>query len=372
MDAKADPGSERTVFWDEGLRGFGLMVTSGGHRSFVVQYRVGGRSRRMSFKDGLGLAEARREARAALGVVAKGRDPLAERRAVEAEAGNTLKSIAAEYLSREAKRLRSIDQIRATLERLVYPKFGSRQIESIRRAEIARLLDKIDDERGPVMADHTLAVLRRLMNWHAGRSDDFRSPIVRGMARTSPRERTRERTLTDDELRAVWRAAETHRNSYGYLIRFWILTATRRDEAARMCREELNGSDWLIPGARHKSKREFLLPLSPAAHALLDRVPVTGGNDRGFTFSTDGKVPISGFSKFKGEFDKLCGVTDWRHHDLRRTARSLMSRAGVPSEHAELALGHVIPVFAASTTGTSTTMKSGAHLRHWLPKSNAF
>ena len=188
----------------------------------------------MHFKRGLSLEAARKQARGVIGAVAKDRDPLAERRKEKVEATNTLKSIAEEYLTRESGRLRSIDQRRSCLERLVYPKFGSRQIDSIRRSEIVRLLDKIEEENGPVMADHTLAVLRRLFTWHAGRSDDFRSPIVRGMARTSPKERARQRVLTDDELRAVWKAAEASQSPFGSMVRFIVLTATRRNEAARL------------------------------------------------------------------------------------------------------------------------------------------
>jgi integrase len=310
----------------------------------------------MHFKRGLSLDEARKQARGVIGAVAKDRDPLAERRKEAAEATNTLKSIAEEYLGREAGRLRSIEQRRGTLERLVYPKFGSRQIDSIRRSEIVRLLDKIEDNNGPVMADHTLAVLRRLMTWHAGRSDDFRSPIVRGMARTSPKERARQRVLTDDELRAVWKAAEASQNTFGALVRFILLTATRRNEAARLRREELSGNECLIPGSRHKSKRDFLLPLSDAALAVLRVVPVIGRQkDKGYVFTTDGEHAISGFSKFKRELDdrilvarreqdaKAAPLPNWTLHDLRRTGRSLMSRAGVAPDHAERALGHVIP-----------------------------
>ena len=65
------------------------------------------------------------------------------------------------------------------------------------------------------MADHVLAYLRRVMTWHASRSDDFRSPIVRGMARTRPSQRRRQRVLSDDELKAVWRAAEASQNAFG-------------------------------------------------------------------------------------------------------------------------------------------------------------
>jgi integrase len=354
-DAKAAPGAERTVYWDEGLPGFGLVVTAAGHKSFVCQYRAARRSRRMHFKRGLSLEEARKQARGVIGAVAKDRDPLAERRKETAEATNTLKSIAEEYLTREAGRLRSIAQRRACLARLIYPLFGSRQIDSIRRSEIVRLLDKIEDENGPVMADHTLAVLRRLFTWHAGRSDDFRSPIVRGMARTSPKARARQRVLTDDELRAVWKAAEASKTPFGSMVQFIVLTATRRNEAARLRREEVSGTECLIPGSRHKSKRDFLLPVSSAALAVLAEVPVIGPcKDRGYVFTTDGVRPLGGFSKFKREFDEAVLAAQrqqdagakqtprWTLHDLRRTARSLMSRAGVGPDHAERALGHVI------------------------------
>jgi integrase len=340
--AKALPGVERTVYWDAQMPGFGLVVTAGGHRGFVVQYRAARRSRRLTMKRVLTLADARKEAHAVLGAVAKGGDPLAERRKTDATAANTLYSIAEEYLGREAKRLRSIEQRRAILERLVYPKFGARQIDSIRRSEIVRLLDKIEDESGPVMADQTLAVLRRLLTWHAGRSDDFRSPVVRGMTRTSPKERARQRKLTDDELRAIWRAADSSRSPFGKMVQYILLTATRRNEAARMRREEVSDADWLIPSSRHKSKRDFLLPLSSSAIAVLNRVPVI--DRRGdYVFTTDGVRPLSGFSKFKREFDKTCGVIGWTLHDLRRTARSLMSRAGIDPDHAERALAHALP-----------------------------
>jgi integrase len=340
---KAATDAERTIFWDTEIRGFGLVVTSAGHRSFVVQYRVGRRSRRMSFKSGLSLADARREAKAALGAVAKDRDPLAERRKIEATAEGTLRIIAETYLAREKKSLRSIGQRRAVLERVVYPRLGARQINEITRTDIVRLLDKVEDGSGPVAADMTLAIVRRLFTWYASRSDTFCSPIVRGMSRSKPRERRRKRVLSDDELRSVWKAAESSQNAFGFLLRFLLITATRRNEAARMRRSEIVDISWTIPAERHKSKENFLLPLSMTARAFLNEVPIIGHRNDGPVFTTDGKVPIAGFSKFKKTFDKRCPIAPWRMHDLRRTARSLMSRAGVSPDHAERATGHVIP-----------------------------
>lgn len=344
-DASAEPGAERTVYWDESLQGFGLMVMASGSRSYVVQYRNTRRqSRRMTLNSVLKLEAARKEAMGILSAAAKGADPLAERKVAAAAATNTLRAIGDAYLAREGKRLRSIEQRRDHLERLVYPKLGSLQVEDVTRKKIVNLLDKIEDESGPVMADAVLATIRRLLAWHAGRSDDFRSPIVRGMARSKPHERRRQRKLDDAEIRKVWEAAHQGSGPFGAMLRFVLLTATRRNEAADIQRSEISGSDWLIPGSRHKSKRDFLLPLSADAAAHLDTIPRVGRKSAtGFVFTTDGRRGIRGFSKFKKQFDANCGVTGWTIHDLRRTARTLMSRAGVDPDHAERAMGHVIP-----------------------------
>jgi integrase len=342
----------RTTYWDDAMPGFGLMVTANGHRSYVVQYRANGRSKRMHLKAGLTLSAARKEAKAILGAVAKGGDPLGERRKAQRAGSNTLKAIVEEYIFREGGRLRTIDERRNALNRLVLPRLGTRPISDITRSDITRLLDRIADENGAPMADHVLAYLRRVMNWHASRSDDFRSPIVRGMARTRPSQRRRQRVLNDAELMAIWRAAEASQSAFGYLVKFLLLTATRRNEAASMRRGEVSGDEWTIPQERYKTGLELVIPLSDAAQAVLAAVPKVG--KAGFVFTTDGKHALRGFSKFKREFDKrvLTALREhdpeatlprWTLHDLRRTARSLMSRAGVPSDHAERCLGHVLP-----------------------------
>jgi integrase len=130
------------------------------------------------------------------------------------------------------------------------------------------------------------------------------------------------------------------KNAFGPFVRFTLLTAVRRDEAANMRRSELDGDLWVIPATRYKGKHDHAVPLSRAALAVLQAVPVIGSGD--LVFTHDGERAIGGFSKFKRRLDQLSGVTGWTLHDLRRTARSLMSRAGVSSDHAERCLGHVI------------------------------
>src|SRR5262249_29677260 len=129
---------------------------------------------------------------------------------------------------------------------------------------------------------------------------------------------------------------------FARLVQFILLTGVRQNEAARMCRSELNGAEWLIPAARFKGKRDFLVPLTPAALAVLAALPTVGKSDSVPVFTNDGRRPISGFTKLKAAFDNACDIAGWTLHDLRRTARTLMSRAGVDKDHAEQALGHVI------------------------------
>jgi integrase len=335
-------GLDREIFWDESEPGFGLMVTSKGHKSFVVQYRCDGKSRRFTMKGLPPLDTARKQAKIILGKVAAGEDPVDdERRRKVAVAGkDSLKTIAENYLRREGDKLRTTEKRRATLERLVFPKLGAMPVDDIKRSDVNRLLDEIEDERGAAMADQVLALLRRIFNWHAIRDDNFRSPIVRGMARRTADQRERDRVLSDDELRAVWRTAEPYLQPWGAFLRFLLLTAARRTEVADMRWSELSNGNWTIPKERSKTNTETTLTLSAAAKRVLEELPRIEGCD--YVFTTNASAPISGFSVFKLRFDIACGVTNWRLHDLRRTARSLMSRAGVNPDIAERCLGHVI------------------------------
>ena len=382
--ATTEPGKARTIYWDEGLPGFGLMVTKSGHRSYTVQYRNGsgrsGTDRRMTIKGVLKLDDARREAKAILGCVAKGQDPLQEGRDKAAKAKGTLKAVCEEYLAREAGMRRDADgkatftdkgKLRSAPRRLrffkdvLYPdRIASRQLHEIRRSEIVKLLDKIEDADGPQAAHQALAFLSRLFSWYASRNDDFRSPIVRGMGRVKPRERARKRVLSDEEIRDGWTALDRNFQipmCFKQLVRVLLLTAVRRTEAARMAchevehlrRDDFEGEVWTCPAERMKGKHDHVVPLTSAVWDIIGE-RMNGTKSRPFVFSTsDGQKPFSGYSKAKRALDKKIAelrkadgrgpMAPWQLHDLRRTAKTLMQRAGVRPDISERVLAHVIP-----------------------------
>jgi integrase len=330
------PEGKRRIVWDAIVPGLGIRVTDRGVKTFVLVTRYPGSTnpapRSLGTYGAVTLEAARAKARAWLDLIGSGIDP--EQHAAR-KREQTFQAISEQYFLRKAKDHRSRAESEATLARLVYPTFGPRPIETINRSDIVRLLDQIEDERGPTMASSTLGIINRIMNFHASRTDDFRSPIVRGMGRGIGQARSR--VLSDDELRAIWKATADY-PIFGPMLRFILLTATRRNEAGKMRWAELNGDrTWIIPAARYKTSLDHVVPLSAMALSVL---PERNGE---FVFSKNGHQAMGGYERHKRAIDDASGVNGWVIHDLRRTARSLLSRAGVPSDHAERCLGHVIP-----------------------------
>jgi integrase len=331
--------------------GFGVRVTAAGTKAFVLFYRSNGVKRldtigtwtgnagggEYTVLQGIVAARARADD---LNRPGSSADPLPARTRTMQDgkrpAGETVADVLdaffARYVEKDAK-LRSAATIRSAFDRLVLPAIGNLGIYDVRRSDVAAMLDDIADNSGPVMADRVLGYARKAFNWFAARDDRFVPPIVKGMARVKPKERARDRVLTDDEIRLIWQNAS---GEFGRFVKFLLLTGARRNEAAQMERKELSGGNWTLPAVRNKTKVDLVRPLAKTAQELVN-------GDGRWIFTTDGKSPISGFSKFKRQLDRASGTADWTVHDLRRTARSLMSRAGVDSDHAERCLGHVIP-----------------------------
>ena len=360
--AALKPKPQRYEVSDGGCSGLRVCVFPSKKKSFVVRFRYRGLQRKLTLgpvliggvsetdtapelDTPLSLAAARELATKALREAKSGKtDPAAEktrkRQQERAAESDTLNAIAQEYLRREGQRLRTCNQRRADLELLCASGVGRLPVGEITRGQFTRALDHVADNNGLTRADRVLSAAKTLLNWHASRSD-FVSPLGRGGRRTSTSERARSRILSDDELRRVWLAAGEDTNTpFGAFIRFLLLTASRRGEAAGLRRTELSdsGKVWTIPAARYKSKRDVLIPLSGAAQKIIAAMPYRGD----YVFTADGSHALGGFAERKNAFDKVSGVQNYRLHDLRRTSRTLLSRAGISADVAEMCLGHAL------------------------------
>jgi integrase len=335
------------------------VVQTSGVKSWAARYRSRGRSVKLTLGSALigagaesvsapelgaplSLAHARELCARMLREAQAGRDPAVakrQRRALaHAAAADTLQAVGEEFLRREGGRLRTRDQRKADIA-LLYPNLGRLPLDQIKRRQFVREFDHVEDTRGPVRAQRVQSATKRLLNWYSGRADDYVSVLTRVPARISIAERARSHVPSDAELKAIVLAAERDRIFGSYLL-FTLATATRRGESAGLRRSELSpdGRTWIIPAARYKTGKDTLIPLSAKAQAIVAAMPVLPGGD--YVFSEDGKRPLGNFAARKTRFDALCGVGGWRIHDLRRAARTLLSRAGVSADIAERCLGH--------------------------------
>jgi integrase len=343
---------------DTEIKGFTARRLASGTVSYGLRYRNRSGSPRwlsLGLHGRITPDQARALAKKHAGSVADQRDPAAERKteraAAQREATETVDALLDAFLERHVRpKLRSAAAIARALAVHVRPRLGGMSIYTLRRSDIVATLDTVEDQAGPVMADRTLAYLRAAFVWQAARDDAFVPPIVRGMTRTRTKERARSRVLSDGEIRDLWRAIDGAPvpAAYPRFVRTLLLTGQRRGEAARIAWREIDADIWTIPAARYKSARDHVVPLSKAVRDLLGEP-----KGEGFCFSTDGgRTPLGGFSTPKAALDKAIAelrasegrepIPSWRLHDLRRTARSLMSRAGVRPDVAERVLGHAI------------------------------
>jgi len=212
---KLGPGK---TIWDDVVQGFGARRQSGGAVSYVLKYRMAGQQRMLTIGTFAQLKpeQAREAASVMRGQIAKGINPAdakaaerIERAERKEQTATAFEKVARTYIERVAKpNLRASREVERIFEKYVIPAWSGRPIAEITRRDVSELLDRIEDRSGQVMADRVLAQVRRLFNWWAARDDHFRSPIVRGMARTKPVERARKRILSDEEIRDLWMALD--------------------------------------------------------------------------------------------------------------------------------------------------------------------
>jgi integrase len=244
-------------------------------------------------------------------------------------------------------------EIRRQLDKYVYPKWGTTKFLDIRRGNVVALLDHIEDSASAAMADHVLATVRGIMTWYQSRHEDYVSPIVRGM-RQNHTKKARARILSDNEIKRVWEAAGEC-GTFGALVKTLLLTAQRKDKVTGMRWDDLANGEWTIRSEQREKGTAGSLQLPQLALAVIEEQAqqrrlannpyVFAGSLRGRRRANkpSGPPTLNSFSRAKRDLDaKLGDVPGWVLHDLRRTARSLLSRAGVRPDISERVLGHSI------------------------------
>ena len=321
-------------------------------------------------QDGFTVEKARAIAKELAGLVARGLDPRDEQtrrqkaQEIEDQAPTVAEAFDAYKRDAAFKRLRTKDERRRFFENWILPELGTEKLKEVGRTAVSKILANIGRKSNSVHVAHKAArYLSAFFNWQVLQDENFRSPMVKGMDTYSPRDHARERTLSSIELRDLSEAVAATAEPYASIVRMLLLTALRRSEIAELRWREVHQHEGekpyiLIPKERMKANHPHTIPMTTDMITVLKRFAPEVGKPKPehFVFSTTGgETPFSGFSKSKKRLDTEIGkvrkrrgekenLTTWRHHDLRRTARILMSGEGVLADISERVLAHQMDV----------------------------
>jgi integrase len=347
-------GKAELIAFDDDLPGFGIRLRAGGKRTWVVQYRVGRKQRRLTLGStaAIGLDQARSEARKTLAKVHLAHDPQADKTRLRAQAALTLGSLLDRYLAIKRDRLRphSYSETERPLLRDWAP-LHETPVSKIERLDVANRLGTLAIEHGPASADRARAVLSTFFTWSMREGLVQANPVI---GTNRPAEQVaRDRVLSDGELVEIWRACLD--NDYGRIVRLLILTGQRREEISALSWSEIDLEKAVIslPGGRTKNYRPHEVPLSNQALAILNATPRRDGRDVIFGA---GDGPFSGYSGSKVALDKRIlaarvasaasgaetqAMAEWRLHDIRRTVATRMADIRIQPHVIEAVLNHV-------------------------------
>lgn len=315
------------------MKGFGIRISVGGSKTFVVMYGQRRSLRTLGRYPDMTLAEARVEAKKALGEVAGKEDNTPSR-----AKSLSFAEVQAHFLKDTAPRTKSStynEYVRLLSKHFPFDK----PINEVTRKDIADIIDELRER--PSAAHHAFVAIRTVMNWAERHGHVEYSPVPPFKFRANPRSRF----LKDEELVAVWNRALQVGFPYGTLVQLLILTGQRRGEIAGLRRSWLSKDTITYPAGFCKNKREHVVPLGPMAQEIINNISKT--NDLLFPASRSlvrGKPTgaINGWPKYKRNFDSgLEGVAPYTLHDLRRTFSSQLASLGTPIHVTEKLLNHV-------------------------------
>lgn len=356
----------RSIVWDENVNGFGVRATGAG-RTYFVRYRAGtGRTAlRRDYTIGKHGApwtveKAREEAKRILGRVAAGEDPQAEKVANrKPDEERTFEAVARKFIQRHVeKNLKSSTsrEYRRIINGTLVPAWGEKRVDAIERRDVRELVDNIE-EHAPALARFVFAVTRKLFNYALDRDLIAENPC--SSMSGPPLPKARDRVLSDDELRLVWKGAGKLGFPYGHAVRALVLTAQRRSEVSTMERADvdLTRSEWIIPGQKAKNAKAHAVDLSPEMVKVIEAAedalrPKPSAKPVGsFVFGVTGENPPTQWGRYKRLLDEAIAEiakeegfeppAPWRLHDLRRTAATGMAGLGFGPHIIERVLNHI-------------------------------
>jgi integrase len=369
---KPAPAGKRDEYRDTEVAHFALRVTDRGTKSYIMAKRWPGT--KMTAKRVVGdakhisLADARKVARAWLELAERGIDPEVAKKQRETEEARsravTFAAVAEDFIAEDLAGKRRGAADAREIRREVVPIWGKRPIAEIQRDDVVELVEAIRARGHIATARIVLSHIKRLYVWACHQRSTRYGPIDNPAGIVSPKrllgpKKPRQRILSDDELRALWRACLKEGYPAGDAVRLMLLTGGRRAEISRARWRELDQHKWTltIPPERFKSDAEHLMPLSSEAAQLMLSIPRHAEGDFIFTASLGAK-PIGGWSDIKHALDRrmlrtlraLARVRGedpaevrlerWVIHDLRRVVRSRLAELRIPDGIAEMVIGH--------------------------------
>ncbi|TAL04926.1 MAG: site-specific integrase [Rhodospirillaceae bacterium] len=353
------PEEETYFVWDTGkdcIRGFGVRVLPNGRRVAVLQYRLKGAGRKgtarrytigeigpdLKFSKAQDIAEKLRAS------VINGGDPIRDMKTAAMASlerdklakERTFKILADTWIAKK-ENLRTLDQIKRIINSHL-DELHKRDVAALTYAELETLIETVH-QRAPYMARQVILVLRSILE--LGVRKGWIAENIADRIEIETINNSRDRVLTDKELKKIWIAAVNMGWPFGRSVQLLILTAARRSEVLGLSWSEIDmdASLWQLPAERAKNNEAHIIHLSPQSVKVLKSLPsVKKGKipKHGLLFSTTGETPFSGVSKAKATLDENAGFDNWRLHDLRRTAATAMSEMGYSVQVVERVLNH--------------------------------
>jgi integrase len=337
---KLEGKSERIVF-DDDIKGFGLRIREGGSQSWIYQYRVGSKQRRMVLGSAksVHLSVARENASRLEARVRLGGDPAMDKETARRSADETFGVLVDQYLAARQSKWRANTEREVRRHLTKYAKSLHRfPITAVSQLNISNLLDDLAKESGDATSNRVRANLSTFFSWAIKKGVDLPKGNVASHTEKQ-KENSRTRVLSDNELKTIWNACDD--DAFGAIVRLLLLTGQRKSEIGFLRWDEVRDEQIVLPGERTKNKRAHSLPLTDAVKEILDkfrvdnRTHVFGRYDTGF----------GGWNTAKLELDarvaKAGKIEHWTLHDLRRTAATRMAELGVQPHIIEAVLNHV-------------------------------